>query len=77
MKTTFLYQYILELSIFECYFLVELHIKEGKRQRRGSGGTDEEPFADKLPLIHVEKLIVSKSSNLNFSYSGAKQKVLR
>ena len=77
MKTAFLYQYILELSILECYFLVELHIKEGKRQKRGSGDIDEEPFADKLPLIHVEKLIVSKNSYLNFSYSGAKQEVLR
>ena len=50
--------YILELSTFEDDFLVGLHIKEVKRQRRGRGGTDKQPLFDKQPLIHGEELTV-------------------
>ena len=40
--TPFIYQKILKLYTFEYDRLVGLHIKEGKKQRRGRG-TDEQP----------------------------------
>ena len=48
MKTVFPNQNMLKLSTFEYGCLVGLHIKEGRKQRRG-GDTDEE--AGKPPLI--------------------------
>ena len=50
-KTGFLYRCTLELPHFEYGCLVGLHIKEGKRQMQGGGGTDDQPLSDKPPLI--------------------------
>ena len=49
-RTRFLHRCILELSTLEYGYLVVVHMKEGKRQRR-VGGTDEQLFPDKPPLI--------------------------
>ena len=50
MKTGF-QDFFPELSTFEYGCLVDLHIKEGKKQRLGGEGTDEQPLSDKPPLI--------------------------
>ena len=54
MKTAFLYQYILKLYTFEYGYLVWLHIKEGKRQRR-ERVADEQPLSYKPPLMQCEE----------------------
>ena len=53
MKTALVYRCILELSTFEYDCLVGLHIKVGKRKRRGGGITNEQTLSDKLHYLAV------------------------